>query len=182
MLPWAMRRRSASGAMSTSSIWSAARTTSSGTVSRCLTPVIVLDDVVERLEVLDVHGRDDVDAGVEQLFDVLPALLVARARDVGVGQLVDQGDLRTAGQHGVEVHLLEESCPRYVSAPAGYDLEVADLGVGVGPVVGLDEADDHVGAALRAPPALVEHGVGLAHARRRTEVDAQLSPGHPGLL
>ncbi len=33
-----------------------------------------LDDVVERLEVLDVHGRDDVDAGVEQDVDVLPPL------------------------------------------------------------------------------------------------------------
>src|SRR5712691_6228638 len=40
MLPWAIRRRSASGVMSTSSSWSAARTTASGTVSRCLTPVI----------------------------------------------------------------------------------------------------------------------------------------------
>ena len=40
MLPCAIRRRSASGAMSTSSTWSARRTTSSGTVSRCATPVI----------------------------------------------------------------------------------------------------------------------------------------------
>ena len=39
-----------------------------------------LHDVVERLEVLDVQRRDDGDAGVEQLVDVLPALLVARAR------------------------------------------------------------------------------------------------------
>ncbi len=40
MFPWAIRRRSASGAMSTTSTWSALRTTSSGTVSRCGTPVI----------------------------------------------------------------------------------------------------------------------------------------------
>ena len=36
-----------------------------------------LDDVVERLEVLDVDRRDDVDPGIQQLVDVLPALLVA---------------------------------------------------------------------------------------------------------
>ena len=40
----------------------------------------LLDDVVERLEVLDVQRRDDVDARREQLLDVLPALLVPRAR------------------------------------------------------------------------------------------------------
>ncbi len=40
MLPCAIRRRSASGVMSTSSTCSARRTTSSGTVSRCGTPVI----------------------------------------------------------------------------------------------------------------------------------------------
>jgi hypothetical protein len=36
----------------------------------------LLDHVVERLEVLDVERGDDVDAGREQLLDVLPALLV----------------------------------------------------------------------------------------------------------
>src|SRR6478736_4090440 len=40
MLPCAIRRRRASGDMSTSWIWSAVRTTSSGTVSRCTIPVI----------------------------------------------------------------------------------------------------------------------------------------------
>ena len=44
--------------------------------------------------------------------------------------------------------------------------------------VGLDEADDHVGAALVAAAALVEHGEGLAHAGRGPEVEAQAAPGH----
>ena len=39
-----------------------------------------LDHVVDRLQVLDVDRRDDVDAGVEQLLDVGPALGVARTR------------------------------------------------------------------------------------------------------
>ena len=107
MLPCAIRRRSASGAMSTISIWSARRTTSSGIVSRCSTPLIRCDHVVERLQVLDVDRGDDVDAGVEQRVDVLPALLVPAAGDVGVRQLVDQGDRGSPGEHGVEVHLLE---------------------------------------------------------------------------
>ena len=40
-----------------------------------------LDHVVDRLEVLDVQRRDHVDAGVEELLDVLPPLLVARRRE-----------------------------------------------------------------------------------------------------
>ena len=42
--------------------------------------------------------------------------------------------------------------------------------------MGLDVADDHVGAALLAPLALVEHGERLADARRGAEVDAQRAP------
>ena len=52
------------------------------------------DDVVEAFQVLDVDRRDHGDAGVEQLLDVLPALGVLAARGVGVGELVDQHDLR----------------------------------------------------------------------------------------
>ena len=52
------------------------------------------DDVVEAFQVLDVDRGDDGDAGVEQLLDVLPALGVLAARGVGVGELVDQHDLR----------------------------------------------------------------------------------------
>ncbi len=60
-------------------------------------PVMREIDVVERLEVLDVERRDHVDAGVEQLLDVLPALLVARSGRVGVGVLVDEHDCGPAG-------------------------------------------------------------------------------------
>ena len=70
-----------------------------------------LDDVVERLEVLDVDRRDHVDPGIQQLVDVLPALLVARPRHVGVRELVDQRHRSGAGQQPVEVHLLERRRP-----------------------------------------------------------------------
>ena len=54
----------------------------------------LLDDVVQRLEVLHVHRRDDRDPGRQQLLHVLPALLVARSRRVRVRELVDERDLR----------------------------------------------------------------------------------------
>ena len=174
MLPCAIRRRSASGEMSTSSIWSAARTTSSGTVSRCGTPVIALDDVVERLEVLDVDGGDHVDAGGEQLVDVLPALLVARCRATLVW--ASSSTSATSGrarEHGVEVELRRTSCPRYVQLRRGTTSSPLEPLGGVGAAVRLDDADDDVGAARQPPPALVEHGVRLAHPGRRAEVDPQ---------
>ena len=65
------------------------------------------DRVGDRVEVLDVAGADDVDAGVEQDLHVLPALRARRPGRVGVGELVDQGDRRRSSQDGVRVHLLD---------------------------------------------------------------------------
>ena len=83
----------------------------SGTVSRTRTCGDLRDDVVQALDVLDVDGGVDVDAVAEQLLDIEIALGVAAAGRVGVGELVDQHDLRTARDDGVEVHLLERSGP-----------------------------------------------------------------------
>jgi hypothetical protein len=66
-----------------------------------------LDHVVDRLEMLDVEGGDHVDAGVEQLADVLPALLVPAAGHVGVRQVIDEDALGSPGKDRVEIHLLE---------------------------------------------------------------------------
>ena len=66
------------------------------------------DLVVERLEVLDVDGGEDVDPGREHVGDVLVALLVLEARRVGVGELVDQRQLGRAGEQRRQVHLLDD--------------------------------------------------------------------------
>src|SRR5262249_55204660 len=63
------------------------------------------NDVVQTLEMLDVQRRVDVDARVEKLRDVLPALGVARAGSVGVSQLVNQEEGGPADERGVEVEL-----------------------------------------------------------------------------
>ena len=174
MLPWAIRRRSASGAMSTSSIWSARADDGVGHGLALRDPGDPLDDVVERLEVLDVDRRDDVDAGVEQLLDVLPALLVARARGRWCGRTrrraPTSGRRRRMASTSISV---ERRCRGARPSARGIDLEVADLLGGARPAVGLDDADDDVGAALAAAAALVEHGERLADAGRGAEVDAQ---------
>lgn len=93
--------------------------------------------------VLDVDRGHDVDAGVEQFVDVLPALGVAAAGDVGVGVLVDERDVGRAGEDGVEIHLGEGGTA--VLDRASRDrLEVTDLLRGGLAVVRLEEPDDDV--------------------------------------
>ena len=94
-------------------------------------PGDALDDVVQRLEVLDVDGRDHVDSRVEDIVDVLPALVVARAGHIRVRELVDQRDLWLAGQDRVDVHLLEGR-PPVRDGLAWRDLQVGDLLDGAG--------------------------------------------------
>ena len=108
--------------------------------------------------------------GGEQLLDVLPALLVPRAGDVGVGELVDQRHRGMAGQHGVDVHLGEDGSA-VGELMARDDLQAVEQLGGVPAAVGLHEPDDDVGAALEPAAALVEHRVGLADPGCRTEVD-----------
>ena len=137
------------------------------------------NDVVDRFEVLDVQRGDDVDARREQLLGVLPALLVARPGQVGVGELVDEDDFGPARQDRVDVHLLE-SAAAVLDRLARDHLEIADLCLGARPAVRLVEADHDVGPALVPPPALVEHGVGLPDAGSSPQVDPELAAGHAG--
>ena len=67
------------------------------------------DHVVQAFDVLDVDGRIDVDAGVEQLVDVLPAFRVARAGRVGVREFVDQEQRRAARERGVEIEFAQRA-------------------------------------------------------------------------
>ena len=141
--------------MSTSSIWSASRTTGVGDRLVLLDAGDLLDDVVHRLEVLHVHRGDHVDARVEELVDVLPPLLVARAGDVGVGELVDEHALGLAGEDRVDVHLLEGDAA-VVDLLARDHLERRRAAPCVfGAPVRLEIADDDVAPALaRRLPSL----------------------------
>ena len=75
------------------------------------------DDVGETLEMLDVERRPDVDARVEQLLDVLPALRMAAVRSVGVGELVDDDQLGLARKRRVEIEFLERAAVIFDPAP-----------------------------------------------------------------
>ena len=77
------------------------------------------DDVVQALEVLDVERRVDVDAGGQELLDVLPALGVPRARRVRVGQLVDEDERRVGARGRRRDRTRGSIVPRYSTARGG---------------------------------------------------------------
>lgn len=115
---------------------------------------------------LDIERRIDVDPRRQQFLYILVALVVAAARRVGMGQLVDQHQLRPARENGVDVHL-RQGVSLIGDGFARHDLEAVDLGLGFAPAVGFDHADHDIDARVTPRRAIAEHLVGLAHARRR---------------
>ena len=130
------------------------------------------DHVVQAVEMLDVEGGLHVDAGLEQLLHVLPALRVPTVGRVGVGELVDQDQGRAAGERGVDVEFLQQ-----VSAiedrAARQQFEALDQGLGLLATVRLGQTDHHVGPAVAQPPRSLQHGVGLPDPRRHAEIDLE---------
>ena len=173
--------------MSTSSIVSAARTTVSGTVSRCRIPVIEVTTSFSDSRCWMLTVVITSMPASQEALDILPALLVSggpwvtggcmEVDGVGVGELVDQHHLRPTGQHRGDVELADDH-PAVVDVTAGQHLEVADRGLGLRPAMGLDQPDHHVGAAFGAPLSLGEHRVRLPDPRCRTEVDPQHTALH----
>ena len=125
---------------------------------------------------LDVERRIDVDTARQQLLDVHVALRMAAAGDVGVGQLIDQDELRPPFEDRVQVHF-RHGLAAIVHSASRHRLQPHGQTHGLRSAVGLDDADHHVDAL--APPGLRggEHLVCLAHAGCRTEEDLQTAAG-----
>ncbi len=135
------------------------------------------DRVVEALEVLDVDGRDDVDAGLEHLLDVLPALLVPHPGRIRVGELVDERELGRAREHGVAIHLLELQLAVLRAHPR-HDLEPFGERGRLGSVVRLEVADHDIPTLLLRLASLEQHPVRLADARCHPEQDPVVASSH----
>ncbi len=133
--------------------------------------------VVERLEVLDVEGRVNVDPGRQHVSDVLVALAVLESRRVAVGKLVDQRQLRVASQDPRQVHLLDLDLAVGNPAP-GDDLQPDGLVAGLLAFVRLQVADRDIAPGLPLGPALLQHAVGLPHPGRHAEEDLVVAAVH----
>ena len=131
---------------------------------------------------LHVDRGIDIDAGVEQLVDVLPALLVARRRipaaDIGMRELIDQHKARLALQGGVQIELAALGAAK-LHLQWWQLLEPDQQALGLLAAVQFDITDHDVRAF--APPALrgLQHGVAFANAgigaKENSELPASLA-------
>jgi hypothetical protein len=130
------------------------------------------DLIVQTLEVLHVHRREHVNAGIEQHMDVFPAFLARRAGNVGVRKLVHDGDARMPLQNRVRIHFLEGVAAIF-DQPPWNDLQPVDERHRFFAPVWLEVADDHVKPAALQIMGLREHLKCLAHSRGVAEEDFQ---------
>ena len=135
--------------------------------------------VIEALQVLHVDGGVDADACPQQLLDILVALAVPAPGGVGVGQLIHQDELGLPRQGPVQIKLPQRDI-LIGDLLVGELLQPVQQRQGFRPDVRLDVPGHHVHAHLLGVVGGLQHGVGLAHARRITEEYLQLS--RPGLL
>jgi len=135
--------------------------------------------------VLHVDRGDDADAGIEQGVDVLPALLVGHAGDVGVREFVDQREVGASCDQSLEIEF-GEGRAAVVDVAAREDLHALEHRLRVRAVMRFDEAHHDIGAAFVASAALVEHREGLADTRCGAQIDPQRATrhdrGHPLFL
>jgi hypothetical protein len=130
--------------------------------------------------VLDVQRGDDVDAGVEQPVDVVPALVPRGelvglfAADDGVRQLVDQRVFGFGGDDRVDVKFAVRVAVVGHFAGGHHRQPVDETFRAFATVVLHQPDDDRVPARVQVV-ALVEHRAGLADARREPEIDLQFS-------
>ena len=134
---------------------------------------------------LNVYRRPDVDAGIEQLLDVLPAFRVPRTRltlgEVRVRKLIDQDDLGPPPQRGVEVELAAHRAA-ISHRQHGQLLESFQQALGFLSTMRLDVTHDDVAPCGALDAGRLEHRVCLADPCRSAEENTQTSTPRASLL
>ena len=163
--------------MSTSSIWWARRTTSSGTVSRCGTRVIFSTTSLRDSRCWMFSAGDDVDPGGEQC-PRCPATAWGCGRRPGrcCGRTRRRAP-PAGGARGPRRGPSPSNSPAAVraAAHAGTTSRPSSIASVPRPAVALHEPDHHIRAACGPASPLVEHAVGLADPGGRPEIDLQPS-------
>jgi len=91
-----------------------------------------------------------------------------------VSEFVDQHNLRVSRNNGVDIHL-GQRLPFIVNLTARNDFQPRQQRFGFFTTVGLDDTNNNVVTVLFACLGLLEHLVGLAHARRGAYEDSELA-------
>src|SRR6476619_4234956 len=123
---------------------------------------------------LDVHRRPNIDSGLEQLLDVLPALRMTRSRfaahEIRVRELVDEQNRRSARKRGVESKFPADD-PAILDRERRDRLEAFHEALGLDAAVRLDVADHRLDTGGLGGACGREHREGLPYARGRSKED-----------
>ncbi len=124
--------------------------------------------VVQAFQMLYVDGCQHVDAGIQQLFHILPAFGVARTVSVAVRQFIHQHQRRVARQRGVEIEFMHQPAAM-LDAFLRQQRQAVEQGGGLAAAVGFHHADQHVQPLSAQTLGFLQHGVGFADAGAGTE-------------
>ena len=119
-------------------------------------------------DVLQIDGGDHRDALIQDVVDILPALGIACAGRIVVGQFVHQADARMTPEDGRDIqHFVLVSGIGFLEH--GDVLQVGHQVLQFGGERKLDGGHHHIFAAFLAAAAFVQHAERLTHARGVTQ-------------
>ena len=124
---------------------------------------------------LDVERSVNIDASIEQLEHVLVAFRMPRSRRIGVRELIDHRQARMPCQDGVEIHFLSV-VPRYSICERGM-IGILRATLRFLCVRAFRQCRPQPRILRLFLPRRLQHGVGLADARRHSEENLQLPAG-----
>ena len=127
---------------------------------------------------LDVQRSPDIDAGGEQLLDVLPALGMAAVGRVGVSEFVNDDQFRLARERGVEIEFVDFAAVVFDLAPR-QDFESINERARLGAAMSLHKPNDDVDVFVLQAPRVLQHCVSLADAGRGAEEHLQAAGSLP---
>src|SRR2546426_1880941 len=119
------------------------------------------DLIVEALEMLKIHRRHHIDAGVQKHHHIFPTLGALGAGDICVRKFIDDTNLRCSAQDRFGIHFFEDDTTVFDPSTRN-DLQPFRLLDSVLSAVRLEVADDDIGSLLLKLLRLLEHSIGLS--------------------
>ncbi len=120
------------------------------------------------LKILQVHGSDDRDAGIEQLLDVLPAMGIGTAWRVLISKTVNQRNLGVPTNYRRHIDRFRAS--RFQK---GNDFKLLQYGPDFRRIFGLQRAYYNVLTSFATPATLVQHLERFAYSASIAEENLQ---------
>ena len=130
---------------------------------------------------LDVERCEYIDAGIQQFFDILPALRMTGTGRIGMRQFIHQDQRWLALQGRIQVEL-RQLLVAILHLFQRQQFEAVQHGGGFGAAVAFDHAGQHLAPFTMQFVGGAKHRVGFSNAGRCTKIDAQLAAPSQALL